>query len=631
MRFLVPGLLGLAGALACPASEPDPAGLLPSVLAGTCSPGRATLAEVPEPLADAREVESSAVQIGGRDVGWRRRLETSAGDELLLVELAPGGRLHRFNAQYSARVAGRLVPLMMISLDGHCQTRAARRLVYSAQGEAVRIERLAGTLDRVEASEPLNPPVPSGSPGEGVPVAIVDAGVNYLLPAIGERLLRDEHGRALGYDFWDMDDRPFDANPARSVFFPQRHGTRTASLLLSEAPMALLLPYRYPRPDMSRMSALIENAAVNRARIVNVSMGSRHRHDWEAFQSAARAHPEMLFVVSAGNDGRDLDESPVFPATLRLENLIAVTSIDDAGRPAPGSNWGSSRVHLGVAAENVLVTDFHGRVQLASGSSYAAVRVSALAVCLLAANPDWRAPELKRAIFALATPAPFLLQGVLPEPDRLERGACPAARTAVEVKSTIRIERAQTESSRLELRPSLVLLEGTGWTAQELPSMIDRVAKILAPCRVDIPAFDQVVVAVPEPMKFYLEASARRLVRAVPVARPSIFLVQDTLQPMRFDAEAIGRSNSRTRPELADTIWLTRSASPPGVSLAHELVHVLSDSAEHTSGAVNLMRETVDERTFELDAGQCRRLVEVGLRNGLLRSQLGVGAVEKPG
>ena len=103
--------------------------------------------------------------------------------------------------------------------------------------------------------------------------------MNYLLPEIASRLVRDENGALVGFDFWDLDARPFDSNPARSAFHPQRHGTRTASLLLEEAPVAALVPYRYPRHHMSRMPELIEHAAAAGVRIMNISMGSRRRSE----------------------------------------------------------------------------------------------------------------------------------------------------------------------------------------------------------------------------------------------------------------------------------------------------------------------------------------------------------------
>jgi len=45
-----------------------------------------------------------------------------------------------------------------------------------------------------------------------------------------------------------------------------------------------------------------------------------------------------------------------------------------------------------------------GEPRAVPGSSYAVVRITALAACLLAAHPDWRAAELKAALFALARP-----------------------------------------------------------------------------------------------------------------------------------------------------------------------------------------------------------------------------------
>ena len=82
----------------------------------------------------------------------------------------------------------------------------------------------------------------------------------------------------------------------------------------------MLVPYRYPRHHMSRMPDLVEHAAAAGVRIVNISMGSRRRSEWADFEAAATTHPQMLFVVSAGNDGADIDETPVYlrpsPSTI---------------------------------------------------------------------------------------------------------------------------------------------------------------------------------------------------------------------------------------------------------------------------------------------------------------------------
>ena len=257
------------------------------------------------------------------------------------------------------------------------------------------------------AREPLNPPAPriadtARADAGGVTVALVDSGVNYLLPEIAGRLARDDHGRMLGYDLWDMNDRPFDANPARSPFFPQRHGTSVASIILREAPGARLIPYRYPRPDPARMADLIAHAAALGARVVNLAMGSNTPGHWAGFAAGVGAHPDILFVVSAGNDGRDIDRRPVYPAALDLPNMLVIASADGFGEPAPGSNWGKGTVDLLVPGGRIPVTDFFGARTHASGASFAAPRVTALAARLLAEHPAWRAAELKAAIIARA-------------------------------------------------------------------------------------------------------------------------------------------------------------------------------------------------------------------------------------
>ena len=325
-------------------------------------------------------------------LGWRGRFDVPGG-RLTLERIAPGGRFERISAQYDARdddgpaAVDRRRPLLLAMTDGSCAIRTARRLHYDDDGRPAWLEWLDGLLEPTGEREELNPPVPDGPDPGGVPVALVDTGVNYLLPAIAARLARDRDGALLGYDYWDLDRRPFDAHPVHSPFFPMRHGTQTASLLLAEAPVTRLLAYRYPRPDMSRMAALIEDAAAAGARLVNLSLVGNQAAEWAGFEAAARRHPEILFVVAAGNDGRDLDLRPAWPAALPLANLIAVTAAQADGALAAAANWGRASVDLMVAAEGVAVTGFFGEPRAVSGSSYAAVRITALAACLLAAHP----------------------------------------------------------------------------------------------------------------------------------------------------------------------------------------------------------------------------------------------------
>lgn len=347
---------------------------------------------------DARSIQDEPLAMGQEIFGWRRRFTFRDGGQLDITRLEPWGALRRLDVQYSLQ--GR--PEIMVIADRDCVIKNARRLRYDATGRPWSIEILGPDLAPTGLSEPLNPLVPPGADSLGITVALIDSGVNYLLPEINRGLARDGDGGLIGYDYWDMDDRPFDADPARSPFFPRRHGTRVASVILAEAPAVRLIPYRYPRPDLSRMAALVAAAASHGARIVNLAMGSNKPAPWQAFAEAMADHPDILFVVSADNDGRNLDRRPVYPAAFKADNMLVISSADGFGDPATGSNWGKGTVDLLVPGERIAVIDFQGRAVVASGSSFAAPRVSALAARLLAANPDWTTARLKAEIISRA-------------------------------------------------------------------------------------------------------------------------------------------------------------------------------------------------------------------------------------
>lgn len=556
--------------------------------------------------------------------GWQRREPLPDGGALVVTGIAPGGRLREVRAVYEAPAGSGTRPQLLAVAGPDCAIRYGRSLEYSSDGRAREIAFLHADLSLSGAGELLDAPVPAAPDPGGIAVAQVDSGVNYLLPGIASRLARDGAGAALGYDWWDMDARPFDQNPSRSPFFPQRHGTRTASLFLEEAPFARLIPYRYPRPDMSRMAALVDAAAKAGARIVILAMGSNERAQWEAYAQAVRGHPRMLFIVSAGNDGRDLDRDPVYPAALKLANQLTVSSAEGDGTLASGSSWGRHSVDLLVPAERVLVTGFDGARIFASGSSYAAARLGALAACLLAAQPQWQAKELREAILALARPAGaegWSAHGFLPDPAARERGACPAAQRSVsqrwsEVLSAADL--AQRPAVGLALDLSVITVMESGWEPPGVRAMLRGAAAILGQCGIALRKVTLHHVSGPERLRYFTAETAQALVAARAYAKPAVYLVAETRRPEPFDAEAFAPANSAANPSLADTVWIIRSTPSPGIALAHELVHVLTDSGEHSALAGNLMREETAPGNTALAADQCRRIVQSGTGRGFL-------------
>ncbi len=605
----------------------ETAARLRSVIEALCRLPSADLQGLARAL-NASAIDATPVEVRGQVIGWRGRLGWSEGHEIRLEYIAPQGALRRLSAEHWE--ASR--PQMMAVAGPECRIRAGRRLLYEeGRPRAVALEQLDPELRPTGVREPLDPVVPPGKDPGGVLVALVDAGVNYLLPEVGERLARDSSGDILGYDYWDQDPRPFDANPARSPFFPQRHGTRTATLLLSEAPGARLVPYRYPRPDMSRMADLVSDAARKGVRIVNLSLGSNRLEDWQVFARAAKQHPEMLFIASAGNDGRDIDARPVYPAALGLANLLTATSAEATGTLGQGSNWGRRSVHVVVPAERLQVTDFDGKTRSVSGSSYAAVRVTALAARLLAQNPHWRALELKNAILGRALRLPgeeglYASAGFIPDPAKaearmLEPRPAELGRRAHQVLTEEALYGAQGRLSeaRYAFMPTFAYFPGTRWDQDMLQAMAREVVTILGRCGVHVPRIELHLLDGPEIFRYFQQAVAEELVRRLSLPKPTVYFVRDTLQRVPFEAEAIGKGNSATRPDLVHTVWVTEGIRDPGVSLAHEIVHLLMDSGEHVDLPRNLMRADSSPENVELTDAQCERILSRGVENGLLK------------
>jgi len=603
----------------------DPSHVLRQAIAAVCANPQAGAEALASLLGTVRLLKEEA-HSRGAEAGWQRRYALRDGGELAVTRFAPGQRLREVRAVYESPSASGTRPEMLAVAGPDCAIRHGRSIEYSGDGRPRAIGFLHADLSPSGAGELLDAPVPPAPDPGGIAVAQVDSGVNYLLPAIASRLARDADGAALGYDWWDMDPRPLDQDPSRSAFFPRRHGTRTASLLLEEAPFARLIPYRYPRADMSRMAAVVEAAAKAGARIVMLAMGSNDRSQWDAYVQAVRRHPEMLFIVSAGNDGRDLDRDPVYPAALGLANQVTVTSSENDGTLARGSNWGRGSVDLLVPAERILVTGFDGRRIFASGASYAAARVAALAACLLAAHPQWQAQELRDAILAQAGPpgaGRWSAHGFLPDPVARERGACPAAATAVAERWSQSLSSADLAASDspapvAALDLNVVALAESGWEPPAVRAMLRGAAAILGPCGIALQRVSVHYLSGPERLRYFTAETAQALAAARRYAKPAAYLVAETRRPVPYDAEAFAPANSARYPSLADTVWIVRGTPYPGIALAHELVHVLTDDGGHSPHPGNLMREETAPENTRLSPEQCRRILQSGGERGLL-------------
>ncbi len=97
-------------------------------------------------------------------------------------------------------------------------------------------------------------------------------------------------------------------------------------------------------------------AIENGARVVNYSSGSSLYNQtlFDSFVAARDAG--ILCVASAGNNAVDNDETPHYPSSFDIENVISVASTDRLDAISSFSNWGATSVDLAAPGSHILST-----------------------------------------------------------------------------------------------------------------------------------------------------------------------------------------------------------------------------------------------------------------------------------
>jgi subtilisin family serine protease len=256
--------------------------------------------------------------------------------------------------------------------------------------------------------------------GDGVPVAVLDSGLDLSNPDLAGNVWTnpddvpgnglDDDGNGFVDDVHGADTVGWDGDPSDGL----GHGTAVASVIAARgdngfglsgmAWNAQVMPIKVLHDDgwgtTATMIAGLRYALDQGARIVNMSLNGSARSQAldEAIQQAEDRG--VLVVTSAGNDGRNRDRVPSYPASESSASVITVASADRAGGLAPGSAFGRASVDIAAPGDAILTSDLGGRFAKRSGTSFAAAYVTGAAALLAAARPDASATSLRAALIA---------------------------------------------------------------------------------------------------------------------------------------------------------------------------------------------------------------------------------------
>ncbi|NVM26767.1 MAG: S8 family serine peptidase [Desulfobacterales bacterium] len=195
-----------------------------------------------------------------------------------------------------------------------------------------------------------------------------------------------------GWDFVNGDNDPDDDNHNDEYY----HGTHVSGIIAAKGNnmvgitgvcwSASIMPLKVLDYGVNGSVAhgieAISYAINKGAKIINMSLGG-HGYSHSEYDAIKSARDNgLLFVAAAGNDGTDNDESPVYPASYDLDNIITVAASDENDNLASWSNYGSLSVDVAAPGVDIYSTKPGDSYEYLSGTSMAVPHVSGLAALI---------------------------------------------------------------------------------------------------------------------------------------------------------------------------------------------------------------------------------------------------------
>lgn len=232
-------------------------------------------------------------------------------------------------------------------------------------------------------------------------VAVIDTGVDYNHQSLNGNMVA-------GFDFHQNDNDPMDITGSQNP----GHGTHCAGIIgangvveggtIGMSPEVSIMPIRFLGEngggDINNGIKAIDYAISKKVDIISASWGatiprSQATPLLEAIQRAEKAG--VIFIAAAANDGKNNDNTDVFPANAGFPNFISVAASGSNDEKPYWSNYGPRTVHVAAPGLNIMSTVPNGKYENMSGTSMATPLVSGLAAFLKAQDPSLTGAQIK--------------------------------------------------------------------------------------------------------------------------------------------------------------------------------------------------------------------------------------------
>lgn len=247
-----------------------------------------------------------------------------------------------------------------------------------------------------------------------VVIAVIDSGIDFTNRALGPFRWTNRaekpngvddsaDGYADDFNGWDF------VTDSNQTADESGHGTAVAGVIAAQGNneqgaswrprlMSLRVLDAAGSGDVAAAVEAIDYAVAHGAQVINLSWGA-DAPSLALKAAVERAASRNVVVVSAaGNNGKDLDSAPRYPAAWQLPQTISVAAVNNSLLLTRWSNWGASSVAVAAPGEEVRTLKTGGAHAVTSGTSASAAAVTGLAAVLRARRPGLSAAQTRELI-----------------------------------------------------------------------------------------------------------------------------------------------------------------------------------------------------------------------------------------